>query len=37
MPGGKKKTNEKVTMFADTSTTVYIFTQNRVVAELTQT
>lgn len=36
MPGGGG-TNEKVTMFPDTSTTVCIFTQKRAVAELTQT
>lgn len=34
---GGEETNEKVTVFPDTSTTVCIFTQKRAVAELTQT
>lgn len=33
---GGKKAHEKVTIFPDISTTVCIFTQKRVVAELTQ-
>lgn len=36
MPRGKKKAREKVTVFPDISTTVCLFTQKRVVAELTQ-
>ena len=36
MPRGEKKAHEKVTIFPDISTTMCVFTQKRIVAELTQ-